>query len=305
MSKAVRLERKLLLQSVYAALFASLSGVIVGLLVHSQMILFDGLYSLISVALSLMSLIAAKFMNKKDYKRYPFGKAVVEPLVIIIKYAIIFILLLVSMIIAIQSILNGGREVELGYALIYSALGTLLCLVVYLQFKRHGKKTSSGLLIAEANQWLMDTWVSLGVLIAFIIISILRHFNLLLNYLNYVDPALVIIICLLFLRIPFKEIKISLKEILDMAPEEDLYNKLKALVKELEAQYQMDESILRVTKGRKTLWVEVDFVISDRSKIKTIQDQDLIREVISKKINDLASDQWLSVSFTSDRKWAI
>ena len=305
MLNKIKLERKLLLQSVYAALFASLLGVVIGILTSSQMILFDGLYSLISVALSILSVTAAKFMNKKDYKRYPFGKAVVEPLVIIVKYTIIIILLLISLAPAVMTIMNGGRNIELGIALGYSIFSTLLCLIVYVQFKRHGKKTTSGLLMAEANQWLMDTFVSLGVLIAFIIVFSLNYFNLFTSYLPYVDPVVVIFICIFFFKVPFNEIKLALKEVLDMSPEDELREKLENIIKEVEKDYDIDESILRVTKGRKTLWLEVDFVIGEKSKIKTIKDQDFIREKLSKKLNHIAQEQWISISFTGDRKWAI
>lgn len=308
MLKKVKSERKLLLQSVYAALFVSLLGVFIGIISSSQMILFDGFYSLISVALSLLSVIAVRFMNKQDYKKYPFGKTVVEPLVIIVKYTIITILLFISSVTSIMTILNGGRNIELGIALGYSVFSTLLCLIVYLQFKKHGNKNTSSLLISEANQWLMDTWVSLGVMISFSIVCILDYFSLFTSYLPYVDPLVVILICIYFIKIPYVEIKLALKEVLDVSPEDEFCEKLEGIITEIEKEYNIEESILRVTRvtrGRKKLWLEVDFVISDKSKIKTIKDQDLVREKLAKKFSNMAAEQWISISFTGDRKWAI
>ena len=89
MSQISDLEKKLLLVSIYIALAFSVLGILVGLLVNSQVIFFDGIYSMISVTLTGLSLLAAKYMGKTDWNRFPFGKDILEPIVLIIKYTII------------------------------------------------------------------------------------------------------------------------------------------------------------------------------------------------------------------------
>ena len=90
-----------------------------------------------------------------------------------------------------------------------------------------------------------------------------------------------------------------------MAPEGELAQELQNMINQIEKKYKFKESFLRVSKARKTLWVEVDFVVDKDSKIATIQEQDLVREEISQKIHHLGYDKWLTVAFTVDRKWAI
>ena len=139
------------------------------------MIIFDGLYSFISLALTMLSLYINYFMAKKELDKYPFGKYILEPLVISLKSLIIGGMCLYSLIGAIQDIVNGGNSVEYGSALIYSIVSVVGCGGVYIFMKEKGEKISSEMVKVEASQWLMDTLLSIGVLVGFVIAMILRN----------------------------------------------------------------------------------------------------------------------------------
>ena len=91
------------------------------------MIIFDGLYSFISLILSMLSLYINNYMAKKDFEKFPFGKHILEPIVISIKSLIIAIMCLYSLIGAIQDSSHGGNTVEFGLALIYSIVSVIGC----------------------------------------------------------------------------------------------------------------------------------------------------------------------------------
>lgn len=303
MEEDLKLEKKLLLFSAYSAAFISVIAIVIGLLINSQMILFDGLYSIIGVVLSLFSYFAAKFMNKKEHKKYPFGKSIVEPLVVIVQYTIIMILLTSSTITSFITILNGGNEIELGIALIYTVFVLIVCFSMYIIFKRYEKKTDSNLLKAETNQWLMDTWVTLSISIAFTIAYILSYYNILTKYIVYIDSLLVIIACILFIKVPIIEIKNSLKEVLDMSPEKATQVKVENIIENIQDDFSIDDWVLRMTKSKKMLWVEVDFIVKDKSKVQTIKDQDIVRTKLDKELDSISKNKWLTVAFTQDEKW--
>ncbi len=61
------------------------------LLVGSIVIVFDGVYSLVSLLLTLLSLAASSYISKPSKSVFPFGKAVLEPIVIAIKAAVILV----------------------------------------------------------------------------------------------------------------------------------------------------------------------------------------------------------------------
>ena len=76
MPKDPQLERFVLRVSVFASLFFAISGIIVGYYLSSAFILFDGIYSFLSVIMSWISLRAGVFMLTSD-KRFPFGKSTI------------------------------------------------------------------------------------------------------------------------------------------------------------------------------------------------------------------------------------
>ncbi|MEL7414061.1 MAG: cation transporter, partial [Pseudomonadota bacterium] len=62
----------------FSALLASgfaVGGMVLGLLVGSIVIVFDGVYSLVSLLLTLLSLAASYYISKPSKSIFPFGKA--------------------------------------------------------------------------------------------------------------------------------------------------------------------------------------------------------------------------------------
>lgn len=305
MSKDIRIEKKLLIFSALGAIFFAVGGILLGTLSHSQMILFDGLYSLTSVFLSLLSYAATSFIHKKD-KRYPFGKDVIEPLWVIVKYFLLLILVGSTGFTSFIALFHGGRQVAMGPALGYSTAGSIACLIVYLILRKKAKGNTSALVKAESTQWFADTILSFVVLagfgVSFLIKEVIPQWHWVLPY---VDPAMVVLASLYFIRIPFKEIRSSMREVLEMHPQDELSDRISQKVDSMVDSYEMKESFVRIAKVGKTLWVEIDFVVKGSSQIKTISDQDRLREEISSFIGRLYKGNRLSISFTNARKWAV
>ena len=97
------------------------------------MIIFDGLYSFISVILSMLSLYINNYMAKRDFEKFPFGKHILEPIVISIKSLIITIMCLYSLVEErYKTIVSGGNNLEFGLAIIYSIISVIGCGVISL-----------------------------------------------------------------------------------------------------------------------------------------------------------------------------
>lgn len=77
------IEKKILSFSIISAFLFALTGSIWGILINSQVILFDGIYSFISVILSAVSLLASEIIKKEDDKMFQFGRSQVEPITIV------------------------------------------------------------------------------------------------------------------------------------------------------------------------------------------------------------------------------
>ena len=71
--------------SVLASSVFAVGSLIWGFLAGSQMIVFDGLYSFVSVALSLLAVWALRAARSGPNERYPWGREIFEPLTIAVK----------------------------------------------------------------------------------------------------------------------------------------------------------------------------------------------------------------------------
>lgn len=300
----MKLENKILKISMVGALFFALFGIAWGWTAQSEMIIFDGLYSFISLALTMLSLYINNFIAKKELDKYPFGKYILEPLVISFKSLIIGGMCLYSLIGAIQDVVHGGNTVEYGSALIYSIVSVIGCGGVYIFMKKKGDKISSELIKVEASQWLMDTLLSIGVLVGFVIAMILRNTRF--SGLNvYIDPMMVIMVSVVFIKMPVQSFINAFKEILCVKADDEINDDIYVLVKEIEEEYNFEESITRVSKVGRELRIEIDFIYNKDSKLKTLDQMDNVREEINDAIKHIDYKKWLNVSFTGNKKWAI
>ena len=179
-------------------------------------------------------------------------------------------------------------------------------MIVYLILRKKSERSASALVKAESTQWFVDTTLSFGVLAGFGISFLIQQFvpawHLILPY---VDPIMVVMATLYFIRIPFLEIRKAMREVLEMCPDDLVTEKINDQVALMEDKYEMNESFVRIAKVGKTLWIEIDFVVKGSTKVKTITDQDLLREELSNYIEGFSKGNWLTVSFTNARKWAV
>ena len=297
-------ESYLLKISTLGTLFFAVLGIAWGWTVKSEMILFDGMYSLGGVILSLLALMGSIYINKKDYEKYPFGKRMIEPLIVIIKSLAIFIMCIYSLTGSIKELIAGGNEVQYGYALIYALISTLGCGIAYFFLKKKGKAINSSLVNVESSQWLMDTLLSLGVLVGFLIANIIKHTEFI-WFNKYLDPLMVIVCSSVFIKMPIKSFSDGLKEILEFKADDSITLEIDKLVEGIEREYNFEEAIARVSKTGNDLRIEIDFIYNEESNIKALDEMDRLREKIFNSLSHINYEKWLNVSFTKDKKWAI
>lgn len=120
MSYSIKKERQLLLVSTFSALLFAMLGIVLGMLIHSLVIIFDGVYSLVSLGLTLISLVAVLYIRKEDVSKNIKRVKVIESSVILLKGIAITLMCVFSFVAAVQAIMEGGREVNTGIALSFA-----------------------------------------------------------------------------------------------------------------------------------------------------------------------------------------
>ena len=297
-------EKNMLALSAIGALFFAVLGVAWGIIIDSSMIIFDGLYSLISLFLSVLAICVTRYINKSDFEKFPFGKWVLEPITVVFNSILLTIMCVINFVNSAKEILAGGKVVDADLALGYSIISILGCLLVYRILAKNNKEVASGIVGAEINQWLMDTLVSVAVLVGFLICIILNKTSL--SYFSkYIDPLMVLITSSIFIKVPVTTLIKNFKEILNRNADKDINDEIYTIVKDVEKEYNFEDSITRVSKIGKELRIEIDFVFNEKSKLNKLEEMDNVREYVYSNISNIKLDKWLNVNFTGDKKWAV
>ncbi|USD67817.1 cation transporter [Vibrio sp. SCSIO 43136] len=202
-AKTDKNEKQILTFSAVLSSGFAIMGMVLGLWVGSMVIVFDGVYSLISLLLTLLSLTAAWYIRQGSDFAKSHGRTIIQPAVIAIKAMVILALVSVSIYAAIVAVMNGGREVDASIATLFGVINVIGCGYAWWFIARRGKKYNSPLVNAEAAQWQMDALISFAVMAGFITAWIME-ITPWAQYANYADPLMVLAMSVYFVKVPLE-----------------------------------------------------------------------------------------------------
>jgi cation diffusion facilitator family transporter len=292
-------DRALLLSTWTSAGFAVVA-VAWGLLTGSQLIVFDGLYSFASVALSLMAVLALRTARRGPDERYPWGREVWEPLTVVVKAAALGGLSVYALVGGVGDVLAGGREVEVGLAVVYGVAATLVGVAVTVVLRRRARAASSDLVAAEAAEWTGDTLLSVGVLAGFIVAAVLQQAGRA-DLARYVDPVMIVVVSAAFLPVPARLMISGFREVLTMAAPPAVQEPVVALVRTLGAEHGFADVVVRTSKVGGRLDLDVVFLVGADT---TVRQCDAVRAELERRLTASGHHVSMSVGFTGDRRWA-
>lgn len=289
-----------------AAAFATI-GLIYGVYTHSQSILFDGVYSCISLVMSMLTLWVSKLVVRPDDDRFQYGYTHLEPLLNVIKAVIISATCIYAMTEGISSLLDGGRVIDLSAAITYACISTFGSLLFGSVIYFYAKKVNSKLAKIDAIDWLFDCLLSSGILAGFLIAYLMQD-SVMGEYIPYLDPVLVILLTTFFLPIPVKIFRDNIREVLLLAPSNELQQQLRDCVEQSIKSMGLEVCHLRMAKiGREfnlNVYVMVDETLDTDSVVSLDQIRQRIADALEKVDTD-SSSMWLEVMFTNDERWVF
>ncbi|EGR0580020.1 cation diffusion facilitator family transporter [Vibrio cholerae] len=286
-------KRVLTLSALIASGFAG-SGLLVGLLVGSMVIVFDGVYSLVSLLLTLLSLAVSRFIQKPSDARFPFGRAVLEPLVIAIKGLVILLIVSYSLYSSLTALLSGGREVDPSIATLFGVFSVTGCALAWWKMAGLSRRHPSGLIAAEVKQWQMDTLLSLVVMVGFIA-AWLINLTPWAHYSVYADPMMMLLMSFYFIKLPLGMLKSALREILLMAPSHDIQQAVSHSVQATQEHAEQPLELYGVAKVGRELWVEVALKTAEDDSVE-VEDIQRIENHLQQSLAALPYQLQLTVS---------
>jgi predicted Co/Zn/Cd cation transporter (cation efflux family) len=301
-------DQRLIMLSIWVSAGFAVFSTIWGIWIGSSLIVFDGLYSFVSIGLSVLAVLALRFTSRGADERFPWGRDVAEPLVVVVKAATLGALCIYAAIGGVIDIVAGGRQVSAVSAVVYAIISTVAGLVVGLVLRRASREVRDGdppsdLVRAEAAEWLGDTLLSAGVLLGFIVALILVGAGRA-DLAAYIDPGMVVLVSLIFLWVPAKLIIAGMREVLSMSPAPEIMAELRSVVDAIGTEHGFQETFLRAAKVGGRVDIEIDYVVGADSPVRTVADTDAVRAELRDRLAALGYERSVAVSFTHDRRFA-
>lgn len=311
-TNAHKKERRLIQFSIAMGTIYTTVGIAWGLIIQSGIILFDAIYSGVSILLSMITMYALVVISKDDSfdaqnipnSRFHMGSMAVEPLVNMIKSLVIISICLYGFASAILLIINGGSENANAFSGVYYGLITALICSCSWCFLKYFGRNQNDLIQAECEQWMVDAIFSVLVVLSFLLSFWMSQTETLQGFARYIDPLSVIIATLYFIKVPLNRLLISTKELLVMAPEESIQNDIDKALRPFVSKHGFSDYFVRATKTGRQLSVDVTFIVGDSMSHFDIQQQDSVRKKLEQRLTPLSENLWLSVCFTNDLYWA-
>lgn len=293
-------EHRLLMLSVFVTAFFALLGVIYGLIFGSGMIFFDGLFSFISLGMSVLSVrVLREVKDGYDDARFPFGKAHFEPILIMVKSVVLGGACLLAIGGSLISLIDGGHYVAPLPAVIYGGFCTLSCAVMTLVMHLGLKREGSSILESERNEWWADALLSAGVFAGFAG-SLWLAGGEYAFLVPYFDPLMVLLAACALIVLPVRTLISSLREMLFVRAEKALVAPVESEARLLASQYNA-EYFLRMVKIGRELSIEVNFLMEDRTL--SVAEMDQVRNRFADIAREMNKQFWVNVSFTREAIW--
>ncbi len=301
MTDAVIEQRVLRLSIVLSAVLGGFA-VLLGLISGSMSIVFDGLFSVIDVAMGVLGLWIARLVTREADRTFQYGYWHIEPMSLAFYGGMLMVLCVYAFFDAVGSLLEGGRTVDLGPAIAYSLVMTAACFAMYAYERRTNRAANSEFLHLDAQGWLMSALATAALLVAFVFAWGLG-FTQYADLAPYVDPGVLAILSVAMFPIPIRTVRRALSEILLMTPTE-LDAEVRQVMDGIVARHGFTGYTSYAAKVGRGEFIEIHVVVSPDWPVGTVADLDAVRDEVAAALGAHRSDSWLTIDFTGSREWA-
>lgn len=297
-----KIESRALRASAWGYLFMALLGGLFFYLAQSEAILLDGVYSFISLLMTLLAQRVSRLVQTPYTDSFHFGFAHFEPMLNVVRILLILAITGFAAVSAIAALLSGGRALNADTAVFYGVVAAAGCLVMAWRQRRASRQATSPILAVDAHNWLIDGVLSSGVAITFIAAYLLRS-SPYADWIAYVDPLLVIVMVVLLLPAPLKSLGENLREVLMQAPSPEIQAEIRERVEQAVKPAAEEQIYIRMLPVGRFLYLQVHILLPADAPLRGISECDSVRERIHEGLKDLHPRLTLDVVFTANERW--
>lgn len=297
--KMQKREKSAMSVSLYGNLVFVVIELVMALVTGSQAVLLDAVYDSVEFCMLLPSIFLIPLLYKPSNEEHPFGYMQIETIFVVVKgitmTAVTFGLIFNN----INLMLHGGHIVSFhtvaGFELFACILGIIV--TVYLYYKN--KQMESPLINMEMQGWRIDSFISLGMTVAFLL-PMLIPFDWFQHIVPYLDQLITIVLSLVMIPTPIHTVITGIRDLMLIPPEEETIEDIKATVEPIIGIYGHKNLYYDIVRTGRKLWVSVyitfDKDIVSLSKFKFLQDECIL--ALAKKYPDFYFELLPDIEFT-------
>lgn len=285
--------------SLYGNLVFVVIELVMALVTGSQAVLLDAVYDGVEFCMLLPSIFLIPLLYKPSNEDHPFGYMQIETIFVVVKgitmTAVTFGLIFNN----INLMLHGGHIVSFhtvaGFELFACILGIIV--TIYLYYKN--KQMESPLINMEMQGWKIDSFISLGMTVAFLL-PILIPFGWFQHVVPYLDQLITIVLSLVMIPTPIHTVITGIRDLMLIPPEEETVEDIKETVEPIIGIYGHKNLYYDIVRTGRKLWISVyisfEKDIVSLSKFKQLQDQCI--KALASKYSDFYFELLPDIEFT-------
>jgi cation diffusion facilitator family transporter len=240
-----------------------LVGVTIAVMCDSMTLMLDGLYGVADIVVSFLAIAVVRKVHLPPNEKYHFGYAKYEPFMTAVDGILIITICSATVFSSIQDIIHPEPMDNVHLAIIYSFISVFICIGFGIYMKQVGRRCQSTILPADAQLWIIEGVISLGVFAAFGLSEYISR-TYWKGYADYVDPVVCIILAIFLLAKPISIIRDSFYDLVDASPFK-LRDDIGHIAKTCAEEYRLKGvKSVKVRKAGRQLFVIVHF-LADKS----------------------------------------
>ena len=266
----------------------------VALYSDSETMTLEAMSGGVDIVVCILAIFVARKVQEPANRRYQFGYAKYEPLMTTVEGLLLAGACVGAIVYAVRDLIHPDPVEATYLVVIYSGASFLVSVLFGQWMRRAGKRAGSQLVLAEAELWIVEGWLALGVCAAFVASIALGRVGTT-QASAYVDPAVCIVLSLILLKKPLDILRESVADLVDENPYADTVNAIEDSVRALAERFHLKGlEWVRVRKAGRRVFVMVSFF---EDPAESLEDMDITRLAVIDEMVSLHPDVDVAVLF--------
>ena len=297
--KMQKREKSAMSVSLYGNLVFVVIELMMALVTDSQAVLLDAVYDGVEFCMLLPSIFLIPLLYKPSNEEHPFGYMQIETIFVVVKGITMTAVTFGLVFNNINLMLHGGHIVSFHTVARFELFACILGIIVTVYLYYKNKQMESPLINMEMQGWRIDSFISLGMTVAFLL-PMLIPFDWFQHIVPYLDQLITIVLSLVMIPTPIHTVITGIRDLMLIPPEEETIDDIKETIEPIIGVYGHKNLYYDIVRTGRKLWISVyisfETDIVSLSKFKQLQDQCI--KALASKYSDFYFELLPDIEFT-------